>query len=361
MGQSFIPPSNLIFTDVPVTSLHPNLLRINMKYLGQESDFSNSSQRVGVLLCNLGTPDRPVCPSLRKYLAEFLMDPRVIELPKLLRTILVRGIIVNFRSHKSAATYREIWTEDGSPLLLNSQRLSDKVGLSLGDKFQVEVAMRYGNPSIESKVKKLHQSGVRTVIVIPMYPQYSGSTNGSTFDALSAALIKQRWVPNLKFVGDYYQQKSYIAGVGDSIKAHWKTHGKKQKLVMSFHGVPKKFTERGDPYEWQCRESAQRIADYLELTSDEWILVFQSRLGAEEWLQPYCDKTLKALPGEGIKSVDIVCPGFSADCLETLEEIEGENKDYFMDAGGEAYSYIPCLNDSDQHVDIIKEIILKQL
>ena len=328
-----------------------------MKYRGQESDFSNSNQRTGVLLCNLGTPDRPVCPGLRTYLAEFLMDPRVIELPKLLRAILVRGIIVNFRSHKSAATYREIWTEEGSPLLINSQQLGDKVAHELGDQFQVEVAMRYGNPSIESKIKALHEAGIRHVITIPMYPQYSGSTNGSTFDALGAAFTKQRWVPKLSFVSDYHHYDSYICAVGESIKSHWAEHGRKQKLIMSFHGVPKKFSDRGDPYEHQCKDSAKRIADYLGLEESQWMLVFQSRLGAEEWLQPYCDKTLKALPSQGIKTVDVVCPGFSADCLETLEEIEGENKEYFIDAGGEAYSYIPCLNAQDNHAKLFAEIV----
>lgn len=328
-----------------------------MKYFGQESDFSNSNSKVGVLLCNLGTPDRPVCPGLRKYLAEFLMDPRVIELPKLFRAILVRGIIVNFRSHKSAATYREIWTEDGSPLLLNSLELGKQVSSILGDGFQVEVAMRYGNPSIEHKLKALHTSGVRKVIVIPLYPQYSGSTNGSTFDAIGAALAKQRWVPSLSFVSDYCHHEGYIAAIGESIKEHWSEHGRKQKLVMSFHGVPKKFSHRGDPYEWQCRDSAQRIADYLQLDDDDWVLVFQSRLGAEEWLQPYCDKTLQDLPAQGVKSVDIICPGFSADCLETLEEIDGENKEYFLEAGGEAYSYIPCLNAHERHARLMADIV----
>ena len=328
-----------------------------MKYFGQQSDFSNSNSKVGVLLCNLGSPDRPVCPGLRKYLAEFLMDPRVIELPKLLRAILVRGIIVNFRSHKSAATYREIWTENGSPLLINSEKLGTKVGSLLGDQFHVEVAMRYGNPSIQSKIRTLHEAGIRKLIIIPMYPQYSGSTNGSTFDAVGDALKKQRWIPNLSFVSDYYQKDSYIAAIGDSIRTHWEQHGRNQKLLMSFHGVPKKFTTRGDPYEAQCRDSAERIASYLGLSSDEWMLVFQSRLGAEEWLQPYCDQTLKELPDKGVKSVDIVCPGFSADCLETLEEIDGENKEYFLEAGGEAYQYIPCLNDSDTHASLMAELI----
>lgn len=331
-----------------------------MKYLGQETDIRNANDKTGVLLVNLGTPDRPVCPGLRKYLGEFLMDPRVIELPKLLRAILVKGIIINVRSHKSAATYREIWTENGSPLLLNSQRLGEKVATLLGEDYHVEVAMRYGNPSVSSAISKLHESGVRNVVAIPMYPQYSGSTNGSTFDAIGNAFSKQRWIPHLRFVSEYYRQPSYISAVGNCIRAHWEQHGQKQKLIMSFHGVPKKYITRGDPYQQQCQDSAQRIADYLSLDDSEWMLVFQSRFGAEEWLQPYCDQTLKSLPSQGEKSIDIVCPGFSVDCLETLEEIEGENKEYFIEAGGEEYSYIPCLNDSDDHASLMKELVVKE-
>ena len=259
-----------------------------MKYLGQESDIANSNNKTGVLLVNLGTPERPVCPGLRKYLSEFLMDPRVIEIPKLLRMILVKGIIINFRSHKSAATYREIWTENGSPLLINSQQLGNKTAENLGDDFEVEVAMRYGKPSVADKLATLHSKGVRKLVVIPLYPQYSGSTNGSTFDALGLALSKQRWVPKLNFVSDYYKYDSYIKAIGDSITQHWQQHGRKQKLLMSFHGVPKKYITRGDPYQSQCAETAHAVAQYLNLQDDEWMLVFQSRFGAEEWLQPYC-------------------------------------------------------------------------
>jgi len=328
-----------------------------MKYLGQESDVSKTTSKTGVLLANLGTPDRPVCPGLRKYLSEFLMDPRVIELPSLLRAILVKGIIINVRSHKSAATYREIWTEQGSPLLINSLNLGKKVSQILGGDYEVEVAMRYGQPSIQDKIKALHEKGVRRIIVIPLYPQYSGATNGSTFDAVAKALSKQRWVPSLNFVSDYYGRESYVSAIGESIKAHWNEHGRKQKLVMTFHGVPKKYITRGDPYEAQCKNSAQRIAAYLNLKEDDWILVFQSRFGAEEWLQPYCDQTLQSFPEQGIKSVDMVCPGFSADCLETLEEIDQENREYFIEAGGEEYSYIPCLNDSEPHAQLLAEIV----
>jgi len=329
-----------------------------VKYYGQESDITQHSSKTGVLLINLGTPERPVCPGLRDYLSEFLMDPRVIELPKLWRMILVKGLIINVRSHKSAATYREIWTERGSPLLINSLNLGDKVSAQLGSDFQVEVAMRYGKPSVAEKLSSFHDQGVRKIVIIPLYPQYSGSTNGSTFDAVGQALARQRWVPSIHFVSDYYQYDSYIKAVAQSIQAHWNTHGRKQKLLMSFHGIPKKYITRGDPYQAQCKNTAQRIADYLKLADDAWMLVFQSRLGAQEWLTPYCDETLKSLPKKGVKSVDIICPGFSADCLETLEEIEGENKEYFMQAGGEEYSYIPCLNDSDDHAALMAEIVL---
>lgn len=328
-----------------------------MKYIGKEHDIDNSNTKTGVLLVNLGTPDRPICPGLRKYLAEFLMDPRVIELPSFFRALLVKGIIINVRSHKSAATYREIWTEKGSPLLLNSTNLAEKTATLLGDDYQVEIAMRYGQPSVKDKIASLHDKGVRKIVVVPLYPQYSGATNGSTFDAVAKALTKQRWVPNIKFVSDYYQKGNYIKAIGDSISEHWTVNGRKQKLVMTFHGIPKKYIVRGDPYESQCKESAKQIADYLGLNKDQWILVFQSRFGAEEWLQPYCDQTLKELPAQGIKSVDIICPGFSADCLETLEEIDQENREYFLEAGGEEYAYIPCLNDADAHAELMAEIV----
>lgn len=328
-----------------------------MKYLGNHSDYENSNNRTGVLLVNLGTPERPVCPGLRDYLSEFLMDPRVIELPALFRTLLVRGIIVNFRSHKSAAAYREVWTENGSPLMFNTQGLVNKTQEVLGEDFYVVMGMRYGKPSIASALKKLHEQGIRKIVVIPLYPQYSGSTNGSTFDALGKALSKQRWVPDIRFVSDYYQNLLYTQAIGNSIKEHWQQYGRKQKLIMSFHGVPKKYITKGDPYKDQCLQSSQAIADHLELNDDDWMVVFQSRLGAQEWLKPYCDETLKTLPSEGVKSVDIICPGFSADCLETLEEIEGENKEYFIAAGGKEYSYIPCLNDSEAHAELMADIV----
>ena len=252
-----------------------------------------------------------------------------------MRIILVRGIIVNVRSHKSAANYRKVWSDKGSPLLYNSQALSNKVGELLGANFDVELAMRYGSPSITTKVKALHKKGVRKLVILPLYPQYSGSTSGSTFDAIAKTLSRQRWVPSLKFIDSYYNHPQYIEGLARSVEAHWKETKMSEKLIMTFHGVPTKFIERGDPYYEQCKTTAKLLAARLQISDTDWELVFQSRLGKEPWLQPYCDEVLKMLPSQGVKSVDVICPGFSADCLETLEEIDGENREYFMAAGGE--------------------------
>ena len=328
-----------------------------MQYFGTQQDLDNSNNLTGVLLINLGSPNRPVCPSLRKYLAQFLTDPRVIELPSFFRQLLVRGIIINVRSHKSAATYRQIWTDQGSPLLIHTQNLANAVQKKLGKQYIIDFAMRYGQPSIKKKIQSLHNKGCRKLIILPMYPQYSGSTTGSVFDDVAKTLNKQRWIPDLKFINEYYQNPKYIEAVCNSVKLHWKKNGQAQKLVISFHGVPQRYVENGDPYQQQCQQTAEQIAKKLKLKNNQWILVFQSRFGAQPWLQPYCDETLKSLPAQGIKSVDIICPGFSADCLETLEEIEQENKEYFIEAGGEDYRYIPCLNASNGHVDLVCDIV----
>ena len=328
-----------------------------MKYLGTHTDIQNANTQTGVLLCNLGTPAEPTYRGLRQYLSQVLMDPRVIELPSFFRALLVKGLIINVRSFQSAATYRQIWTEEGSPLLVNSTRLAARLNHMLGNQYQVEVAMRYGEPSIAAKLAQLHQQGVRKLVIIPMYPQYSGSTNGATFDAIGKALSKQRWVPSLSFVSDYHHCDHYINAIAHSIKQHWQQHGRNEKLLMSFHGVPKKYITRGDPYQQQCEESARRIAAKLNLNDNEWVLVFQSRFGAEEWLQPYCDRTLQSLPAQGITSVDVVCPGFSVDCLETLEEIKIENRDYFLAAGGRKFSYIACLNDTEEHAKLMMKLL----
>lgn len=330
-----------------------------MKYFGQQNSAALTERGVGVLLINLGTPERPVCPGLRRYLSEFLQDPRVIELPRFFRWLLVKGIIINFRAHKSARNYRKIWTEEGSPLLVNTQNLATQTDRLLNGAAKVDFAMRYGQPSVESKLRSLQEQGIHEVVVIPLYPQYSGSTTGSAFDAVADALKQFRWVPKLHFVDAYYKNPLWIEAIARSVRDHWQAHGQADKLVMSFHGVPKKYSERGDPYEQQCQHSAQAIAQALGLNEEQWMLVFQSRFGAEEWLQPYCDKTLESLPAQGVNSVDLICPGFSADCLETLEEIDQENRDIFLAHGGQTFNYIPCLNAQDSHATLMADIVSK--
>lgn len=326
-----------------------------MKYFGQHSDISRTAKR-GILLLNLGTPDRAVCPALRRYLSEFLMDPRVIEIPKLFRLLLVRGIIVNTRSHKSAANYREVWTDKGSPLLTYTKKLTETVDQQSSDDTMVEFAMRYGNPSVKTVLQKMHQAGVRDLTVIPLYPQYSATSSGSAFDAVAKSFTSFRWVPNLTFINEYHQHPDYIQSVANTIEASWQKNGRNELLVMSFHGVPEKYINNGDPYKNQCETTAKLIAEQLSLNKSEWKIVYQSRLGRQKWIDPYCDITLGKLPSLGTKSVDIVCPGFSVDCLETLEEIAMENKEIFLDAGGEKYNYIPCLNDSDAHAKLLLDL-----
>ena len=333
-----------------------------MKYYGHQQNITGqasgvSSETIGVLLVNLGTPEQATTSKLRCYLAEFLMDPRVIELPFLLRLVLVRGLIVNFRAGKSAASYAKIWTDAGSPLLTNSQNLSTQVARQLGSGFNTNLAMRYGKPSVREQLQSLHERGIHKLIVVPLYPQYSGSTTGSVFDSVSSILSEFRWVPEFKFVASYYQQSGYISAVAESIKQHWAAQGQADKLIMSFHGLPEKMIHNGDPYQQQCVDTANQIAEYLDVPKDRWMIVFQSRFGAQKWLQPYCDTTLHSLPAQGVKSVDIVCPGFSVDCLETLMEINVEYREIFLHAGGERFSYIECLNDQRANVDLISTII----
>ncbi|MBT5558606.1 MAG: ferrochelatase [Proteobacteria bacterium] len=326
-------------------------------YYGSNKDFGAAHERTAVLITNLGTPDRPVCPGLRKYLAEFLSDPRVVEFPRILWKIILNVIIINFRSPKSAAAYRKVWTEQGSPLLVASKHLTENVNRHLGEDQQAFLAMRYGNPSIEKTLKAIHDEGYRKLIVLPMYPQYSASTSASTFDAIAQTYTKQRWLPSFSFISEYHQHPAYIEAIANSILEHWKSNTKSELLLFSFHGIPQRYISNGDPYAQHCETSSRLIAEALGLKANEWQLVYQSRFGREPWLQPYCDKTLQTLPDKGIKSVDVICPGFSVDCLETLEEIDQENRAYFLDSGGTNFNYIPCLNDSDVHAKLICELI----
>lgn len=317
--------------------------------------------KAAVLLVNLGTPDAPDAKSLRRYLKEFLSDPRVVEIPRLIWLVILKGIILRTRPKKSAALYQSIWTAEGSPLLVFSEQQRDKVREKLraqyGERVIVSLGMRYGNPAIEPIVNKLLDAGVQRLLVLPLYPQYSGSTSGSTFDAISSIMRKTRWIPELRFVSSYHDHPAYIAAMTAHIKRYWSENGRSPYLVFSFHGVPKLFLLNGDPYFCQCHKSARLLAAALELNDDQWQITFQSRFGKAEWLQPYTDKTMESLPAKSIRAVDVFCPGFSADCLETLEEIAGENKDIFMEAGGEQFRYIPALNAEDVHIEMMSSLI----
>lgn len=304
---------------------------------------------------------------MRRYLAEFLGDPRVVEAPRWLWWFAMHGVILRIRPPRSARSYARIWTDEGtptgSPLIAISHRQTEALRARLTgmDSVAVELAMRYGNPSIASALDKLQRAGMRKLIVLPLYPQYSATTTASVFDEVSRVLQGWRVLPELHFIRDYYRHPGYITALATSIEQHWQQHGRSQKLLFSFHGIPQRYVDAGDPYAEQCRQTAQAVATKLQLPADDWVLVFQSRFGREPWLQPYCDKTLAQLPAQGIKRVDIVSPGFAADCLETLEEIDMENREIFMQAGGEQFHYIAALNDRSEHIDALCSLLSDRL
>jgi ferrochelatase len=335
-----------------------------MKYHGYPDFKHNQHCRVGVLLTNLGTPEAPTAKALRPYLKQFLWDPRVVEVPRPLWWLILNGIILRVRPKRSAAAYAEVWTDEGSPLLTHSlnqaKALQSALAESYGDQVIVDVAMRYGKPSIASVIDKMLSAGVRKLIVLPLYPQYSAATTGSTFDAIADEFKQRRWLPDFRFVSHYHDHSGFIHAITNRIKAHWAEHGRTDKLLFSYHGMPQKYLENGDPYHCECHKTTRLIAEQLGLAPSEYLTTFQSRFGRDPWLQPYTDETLKALPQQGVKSVQIICPGFSSDCLETIEEIGGENCEYFLEAGGERYEYIPCLNAEPDHIELMRTLIEEQ-
>ncbi|SES62539.1 ferrochelatase [Thalassotalea agarivorans] len=327
--------------------------------------FSKKTPKTGVLLTNLGTPDAPTAPALRRYLAEFLSDPRVVEISRLIWMVILHGIILRIRPAKSAKLYDSIWTEEGSPLLAITQKQRDAVAAQLhksyGDDVVVDIAMRYGNPSIPSRLKAMQEQGINNIIVLPLYPQYASPTTGSTFDAIAKEVGTWRWVPSISFISSYHDNPLYIRALRKSIEEHFAEHGKPEKLVFSYHGMPKRFHNLGDPYFDFCHKTTEIVTKRLGLKEDEYILTFQSRFGNAEWLKPYTDETLESLAKAGTKHIAIVSPAFSADCLETLEELEEENREIFEEAGGESYHYIPCLNAREDHIDAIVSLITPYL
>ncbi len=321
-----------------------------------------TAKKFGILLTNIGTPDAPTTSAVRRYLKEFLSDPRVVEVPKILWQPFLHCVLLRSRPKQSAELYKKIWTEAGSPLLLYSLQLANGLEQLFSKKLNAEVpvrvGMRYGNPSIKSALEELRAKKVERTLIFPLYPQYSATTTASTFDGVAKTFKKWRHVPEVRMLNNYACDESYIQALSESIRQHWQSHAK-HHLLFSFHGIPQRYIDLGDPYADQCHDTAKKVASALKLNNTEWSVAFQSRLGPTKWMTPYTDKVLAELPQKNIKHVQVVCPGFPVDCLETLEEIAIRGKEQFIAAGGTSFEYIPALNNSELHLNALTEIISK--
>ena len=330
-----------------------------MDVLGIDS-LKNKIKKTGVLLINLGTPDAPTKKAVREYLSEFLSDVRVIDKQTLLWKIILHGIILRVRPKRSAKLYQKIWREDGiSPLLYNSRKTAFKLDRALGNDYSVKLGMRYGKPSIATAVQSFAKESLSRIIILPLYPQYSATTSASTLDAFYQALSTE--IPSFNFIASYANSDFYIKAISDSILQFQAKQGKPEKLIFSFHGLPERYISQGDPYYQQCVETVEMISAKLGLSESEYCLTFQSRVGREKWIEPYTDATLKKLANEGVKSVQVICPGFSCDCLETLEEIDIQGRESFLSNGGENFDLIPCLNDNSDHIDLFENLVKKYI
>ena len=325
-----------------------------------EPPFSHGQAPVtGILLCNLGTPDAPTAAAVRRYLREFLSDPRVVEIPRAIWLPLLHGIILPLRSGKSAAKYATIWTPEGSPLKVYTERqaaLLQEQMSARGHRVVVRYAMRYGNPSMASQLDALKDAGATRILVLSAYPQYSATTTASVIDAVNTWVTRTRLVPELRFVNRYHDDAGYIEALARRVETHWREHGKPDHLLMSFHGVPERTLMRGDPYHCECHKTGRLLATRLGLAKTDYTVSFQSRFGKAKWLEPYTEPTLQALAERGVGRVDVVCPGFTSDCLETIEEIGMEGKEAFLMAGGREYHAIACLNDQPAWITALADI-----
>ena len=329
-----------------------------------KSDYNyrhGTQEKLGILLVNLGSPEQAKSSAVRRYLRQFLTDTRVVDAKGWLWWLVFHFFILRFRPRRSAKLYKKVWTDQGSPLIATSKLQTQAIEKVLQKKIRgnviVDLAMRYGNPSIESGLNALRKAGARRLLILPMYPQYSATTTASVFDEVTHVLRGWRWLPDLRFINQYHDHPKYIEALASSINRHWQQNGRAQKLLFSFHGIPQRYVDNGDPYYCHCMKTARLTAEALQLKNYDWQVVFQSRFGREPWLQPYCDQILKELPSQGIMKVDVICPGFSADCLETLEEMNMQNRELFLKAGGDTFNYIPALNDSDEHIDALSEVL----
>jgi protoporphyrin/coproporphyrin ferrochelatase len=336
-----------------------------MKFFAEPTIPANkSTPDTAILLCNLGTPDAPTASAVRRYLFQFLHDWRVIEIPRLLWCPILHGIVLRVRPAKSAAKYATIWTKEGSPLTVWTEKQAKLLGGYLGNqghRVTVRFAMNYGNPGIAKVMNELKAQGVQRVLVMPLYPQYCSATTGSVTDAVFRWCKRIRRLPELRFTSQFHTHPGYISALAKRVKEHWASTGRGEKLVMSFHGMPKRTHELGDPYHDQCLETAHHLAQQLQLKKDDWQVTFQSRLGRAQWLQPYTEPTLVTLAKQGLKRVDVICPGFVADNLETLEEMNQEAREAFLHAGGETFHYIACLNDQHEWIAALSDLAANHL
>lgn len=336
------------------------------RYLGFDTAPEHAAAPdTAVLLLNLGTPAAPTRDAVRDYLAEFLSDPRIVELPRWLWWPVLHGYILRTRPRRSAEAYAKIWRDDGSPLLVFSERLEQAIRSEIarrtGGKVTTALAMTYGEPSVRTVVADLMRSGVRRLLVLPLFPQYSATSTGAALDAAMRMMQSLRWPPVLRTIDNYHADPGYLAALASSVQAHWSRHGRGDRLLLSFHGIPEKYAAAGDPYPDQCRETARRLGDALGVDDDELLVTFQSRLGRQPWLRPYTDEIVEQLARQDVETLDVLCPGFAVDCLETLEEVAMRYRALFLTNGGRQFRYIPALNAGTAHAAALADIALRQL
>ena len=335
-----------------------------MSFATEPAYQHGSPARTAVLLCNLGTPEAPTPAAVRRYLAEFLSDERVVEIPRPLWLLILHGVILRVRPAKSAKKYASIWTAEGSPLKVWTEKQAKLLGGYLGERghpVTVRYAMRYGSPAIATVLDELKAQGATRILILPLYPQYSATTTASVNDAVHQWALRVRTAPELRFVNHYHDDPGYVAALAKRVTDHWQAQGRPDKFVLSFHGVPKRTLLLGDPYHCECLKTARLLGERLGLAKDDMLITFQSRLGRAEWLQPYTEPTLIALAQQGVKRVDVMCPGFTSDCLETLEEIDQEAREAFLHAGGSEFHYLPCLNDQHEWLAALSAVAIRHL
>jgi len=330
-------------------------------YTGLAGASDDQPVQAAVLLVNLGTPEAPTASAVRPYLAEFLGDHRVIDYPRWLWWLILHGVILRVRPSRSAHAYQRIWTAQGSPLRVGSEALATRLQQALsqhpGGPVRVALAMRYGQPSVQHQIEELQREGVRRLLVLPLYPQYSATSTGSVIDAVADAMKSLRWPPELRIVNDYHDDAAHIEALARSMEQWWANHGRGEKLLLSFHGIPERYVRSGDPYLDQCQATARALRERLKLDESQLLVSYQSRVGREQWLKPYTDATVRELAASGVRKLDVACPGFAVDCLETLEEIAMQNHEFFRAAGGEELRYIPALNDTPGQVESLAALV----